>query len=203
MDYVEQAGIRIAKPLYDFVNSEALPGTSIEQTPSGPDLPALLKDLAPRCKALLDKRDSHPAANRHLAQSQQGQAGRYRGLPRFPARHRLPGGRTRLGRRQHVQGRSRDRHPRRPAAGRAGDQCPICAERGERPLGQPVRRALRHRRDPRGRRRDPRARLQPGPWRQGRRQGPRNPRRRGAARQRQPCRRHRVRRDATARCRSA
>ena len=29
MDYVEHAGIRIAKPLYDFVNSEALPGTSI------------------------------------------------------------------------------------------------------------------------------------------------------------------------------
>src|SRR3954453_11497584 len=58
MDYVEQAGIRIAKPLYDFVNSEALPGTSI-----GPDafwggFAALLADLAPRCKALLAKRDS-------------------------------------------------------------------------------------------------------------------------------------------------
>ena len=30
MDYVEQSGIRIAKPLYEFVNDEALPGTSID-----------------------------------------------------------------------------------------------------------------------------------------------------------------------------
>ena len=29
MDYVASAGMRIAKPLYDFVNNEALPGTTI------------------------------------------------------------------------------------------------------------------------------------------------------------------------------
>jgi malate synthase len=58
MDYVESAGLRIAKPLYDFVNSEALPGTSIGSDAFWSGFAALLADLAPRCKALLDKRDS-------------------------------------------------------------------------------------------------------------------------------------------------
>jgi malate synthase len=58
MDYVEQSGIRIAKPLYDFVNSEALTGTSIDADVFWKGFSGLLRDLAPRCKALLDKRDS-------------------------------------------------------------------------------------------------------------------------------------------------
>jgi malate synthase len=57
MDYIEQAGIRIAKPLYDFVNSDALPGTSIGRDAFWSGFAALLSDLAPRCKALLAKRD--------------------------------------------------------------------------------------------------------------------------------------------------
>jgi malate synthase len=57
MDYVEQAGIRIAKPLYNFVNDEALPGTSIDAGLFWSGLAELLADLGPRCKALLDKRD--------------------------------------------------------------------------------------------------------------------------------------------------
>src|ERR1700722_13710116 len=58
MDYVEQAGIRIAKPLYEFVNTESLPGTSIGADAFWSGFAGLLADLAPRCKALLDKRDS-------------------------------------------------------------------------------------------------------------------------------------------------
>jgi malate synthase len=58
MDYVEQSGIRIAKPLFDFVNSEALPGTGVEAGAFWGGFASLLSDLAPRCKALLDKRDS-------------------------------------------------------------------------------------------------------------------------------------------------
>ena len=58
MDYVEFAGIRIAKPLYEFVNSEALPGTSIAPDTFWSGFASLLGDLAPRCKALLDKRDT-------------------------------------------------------------------------------------------------------------------------------------------------
>jgi malate synthase len=58
MDYVESAGIHIARPLYDFVNSEALPGTSVGSEAFWSGFAGLLADLAPRCKALLDKRDS-------------------------------------------------------------------------------------------------------------------------------------------------
>ena len=58
MDYVEQAGIRIAKPLYEFVNTECLPGTSIGADVFWSGFAGLLGDLAPQCKALLDKRDS-------------------------------------------------------------------------------------------------------------------------------------------------
>ena len=58
MDYVESAGIRIASPLYDFVNSEALPGTAIGADGFWSGFALLLRDLAPRCKTLLDRRDS-------------------------------------------------------------------------------------------------------------------------------------------------
>ena len=58
MEYVELAGLRIAKPLYEFVNTEALPGTSIGADAFWSGFAGLLTDLAPRCKALLDKRDS-------------------------------------------------------------------------------------------------------------------------------------------------
>jgi malate synthase len=57
MDYVALAGIRIAKPLYEFVISEALPGTSIAPDAFWSGFATLLQDLSPRCKALLDKRD--------------------------------------------------------------------------------------------------------------------------------------------------
>ncbi len=58
MDYIASAGIRIARPLYDFVNSEALPGTSIGADAFWSGFAGLLTDLAPRCAALLAKRDS-------------------------------------------------------------------------------------------------------------------------------------------------
>jgi malate synthase len=58
MDYVEQAGIRIAKPLYDFVDREALPGTSISADAFWSGFAGLLTDLAPRCKMLLNQRDA-------------------------------------------------------------------------------------------------------------------------------------------------
>ena len=53
MDYVDHAGIRIAKPLYEFVNGEALPGTSIGADAFWSGFAGLLADLAPRCKTLL------------------------------------------------------------------------------------------------------------------------------------------------------
>ena len=96
---------------------------------------------------------------------------------------------------RHRQCRPGNRHGRRPAAGGSRQQCALRTQRRECPLGQPVRRAVRHRRHPargcrhpglRRRARRPRHRL----W-------PRLPRRDRATGQRQPCQchalRHRVR----------
>src|ERR1700733_4315783 len=57
MDYVASAGLRIAKPLHDFVNDAALPGTGISPETFWSGFAALLKDLAPQCKTLLKERD--------------------------------------------------------------------------------------------------------------------------------------------------
>jgi malate synthase len=57
MDYVHSAGLKIAKPLHDFVNGEALPGTGVTADAFWDGFAELLKDLAPRCKALLAERD--------------------------------------------------------------------------------------------------------------------------------------------------
>jgi hypothetical protein len=48
---------------------------------------------------------------------------------------------------RHRQRRSRDRDDPGPAAGRAGDERALCAECRQRALGQPLRRAVRHRCD--------------------------------------------------------
>jgi malate synthase len=58
MDWVDAAGLRIARGLFDFVNDEAIPGTDVERTAFWSGFAALLKDLAPRCAALLEKRDT-------------------------------------------------------------------------------------------------------------------------------------------------
>jgi malate synthase len=54
---VDSYGIKVAKVLYDFVNTEALPGTGVKQDVFWAGLAGLVRDLAPRNKALLAKRD--------------------------------------------------------------------------------------------------------------------------------------------------
>ena len=55
-DRVETSGLQVAKELYDFANSEALPGTGIEPAAFWDALGAIVRDLAPRNAALLAKR---------------------------------------------------------------------------------------------------------------------------------------------------
>jgi malate synthase len=57
MDRVSSAGLSIARELYDFVNSEALPGTGLEPDAFWSGLAAILADIAPRTAALLAVRD--------------------------------------------------------------------------------------------------------------------------------------------------
>ncbi len=51
-------GLHIAKPLYDFVSTEAVPGTGIDADSFWSDFARLVADLAPRNRELLAKRDS-------------------------------------------------------------------------------------------------------------------------------------------------
>ena len=58
MDRVEAAGLKIARTLHDFVNTEAIPGTGVEPSAFWSGYAALLRQFAPRCAAVLAKRDS-------------------------------------------------------------------------------------------------------------------------------------------------
>ena len=54
---VTAGGMQVARTLYDFVNAEAIPGTGVEPAVFWQGFGALVRDLAPRNKALLDRRD--------------------------------------------------------------------------------------------------------------------------------------------------
>ena len=58
MDFVNAGGLQVARPLYDFVSAEAIPGTGIDAKAFWQGFGALIDDLAPRNKALLEKRDA-------------------------------------------------------------------------------------------------------------------------------------------------
>jgi malate synthase len=57
MDTIEAGGLRIAKTLYDFVTSEALPGTGVSPEAFWTGFGGLVRDLAPQCATLLATRD--------------------------------------------------------------------------------------------------------------------------------------------------
>src|SRR5918999_2040172 len=54
---VEIGGLHVAKVLYDFITTEALPGTGVAAYAFWSGLAAIIRDLAPRNHALLKKRD--------------------------------------------------------------------------------------------------------------------------------------------------
>ncbi|HEY0235130.1 MAG TPA: malate synthase G [Afipia sp.] len=57
MKRIDAGGLQVAPVLYDFVEKEAIPGTGVTSAQFWGGLAAVLKDLAPINKALLDKRD--------------------------------------------------------------------------------------------------------------------------------------------------
>ena len=57
MERVEVAGLAVAKVLHDFIAREALPGSGVEPDAFWGGFAALVRDFAPRDKALLAKRD--------------------------------------------------------------------------------------------------------------------------------------------------
>jgi len=58
MGYQERANLRVAQPLLDFVEREALPGTGVEAATFWQGLAALVGGLSARNKELLTKRDA-------------------------------------------------------------------------------------------------------------------------------------------------
>ncbi len=58
VERVEIDGLKIAKPLYDFANAEALPGTGVSAADFWAAAAAIVHDLAPKNAALLAERDA-------------------------------------------------------------------------------------------------------------------------------------------------
>ena len=58
MDRVVAAGLNVSKSLHDFVNSEAIQGSGVDASLFWSGFANLVATLAPRCAALLAKRDS-------------------------------------------------------------------------------------------------------------------------------------------------
>ncbi len=170
--YVERGGLKVAAELDPSSSPRGAAGTGVDAAafwagsrPSSPTSPREPRAAAPR--ATRCRRRSTPGTARALGKPID--VADYEAFLREigylvpePADFAVA----------HRQRRPRDRPHRRPAAGGAGHQRPLRAERRQRALGQPVRRALRHRRHPRGRRRRAAPGLQPGARRQGHRLRP-------------------------------
>ncbi len=65
--------LQVAKPLYDFVNDEALPGTDIDQDDFWASVNEILQDLTPRNRELLARRDALQSEIDAWHQSRKGQ----------------------------------------------------------------------------------------------------------------------------------
>ena len=179
-----RADLVVDPGLAAFVESELLPGLGIAADAFWRGLASLVAELGPRNRALLDRRDALQAAidgwyREHSDRpiDVAAEEAFLRSIGYLAAEPRGLLGRDR-------ERRSGVQPDARAAAGRADHQRPLRPERGQRPLGQPLRRPLRHRRHRRERRRDARRRLQPRARRQGDRPRQGRARHRRAARRR-------------------
>jgi malate synthase len=58
MDRVDVDGLKVAKPLHDFIQNEALPGTGVDAAAFWRGFAAIVHEMAPRNRALLAQRDA-------------------------------------------------------------------------------------------------------------------------------------------------
>ena len=73
-DRVQVGGLQVAKVLYDFVNTQAIPGTGLTAEQFWDGATTVLKDLAPKNRALLEKRDALQAQIDEWHLARKGQA---------------------------------------------------------------------------------------------------------------------------------
>ena len=57
-DYVAVGGLKVAEPLYNLIRDEIAPGTGVDPDAFWNSLDAIVRDLGPKNRALLDKRDN-------------------------------------------------------------------------------------------------------------------------------------------------
>jgi malate synthase len=57
MHRVDAAGLKVTRSLFDFVNTEAIPGTGVDANEFWAGFAGLLNDLVPQCASLLTRRD--------------------------------------------------------------------------------------------------------------------------------------------------
>lgn len=56
-EFIEASGLRVTKPIYDLIQDEIGPGTGIDAAAFWESLAAIVRDLGPRNRQLLDQRD--------------------------------------------------------------------------------------------------------------------------------------------------
>ena len=131
-------------------------------------LSGLVARFAPRNRELLAFRDELQMKIDGWHREHGAGRERSRRLRGLPPRDRLSRPRARRLHDRDREPRSRDHRHLRSAARRSGQQRALRAQRRQRPLGQPLRCALRHRRDPAHRRpragQGPQRRRAPRPW---------------------------------------
>ena len=57
-EYIRVGGIQVAKPLHDLIRDEMTPGTGLNPDTLWAALTGIIHDLAPRNRALLERRDA-------------------------------------------------------------------------------------------------------------------------------------------------
>ena len=147
-------GLQVARVLYDSSTTRRCPGPAIAPGAySGPGSTASSTISRRKNRALLEKRDRLQAEIDAWHRERRGHALRSRriqGLPAARSATCCPRAPTSRSSTANVDPEIAD--DRRAAARRAGDERALRAERRQCALGQPLRRALRHGCDPRGRR---------------------------------------------------
>ncbi len=74
MERIEKFGLRIARPLFDLIQHEALPGTGVSPEPFWRGLSELVHGMGPRNRALLARRDALQQAIDQWHQARRGRA---------------------------------------------------------------------------------------------------------------------------------